>query len=146
MNGVVLQPRGSSVSTSEFLSQIQPTIDHANDLLPKHSRLVRELILVAPGDKPFATTDKATVKRKETLDKFQLEIEAAYEIIEEGGTGEDWAFEGSVSDEKDVKRFVRSAIQQVLGKGVPDDEDMFEHGKTTLERLLEPSSPIFCRL
>jgi hypothetical protein len=146
MNGVILQRRDNSISASEFLSQIQPTIEHANDLIPKHSRLVRELILVAPADKPFATTDKATVKKKETLDRFQPEIEAAYEIMEEGGNGEDWTFEGSVTNEKDVKRFVRSAVQQVLGKRVPDDEDMFEHGKTTLARLPEPSSPIFCRL
>ncbi|KAF8496036.1 hypothetical protein JB92DRAFT_2991783 [Gautieria morchelliformis] len=135
MNGVILQPRDSSISASEFLSQIQATIEHANALIPKHSRLVRELILVAPADKPFATTDKATVKKKETLDKFQLEIEAAYEIMEEGGNGEDWAFEGSVSNEKDVKRFVRSAIHQVLGEGVPDGEDLFEHGFDSLLSL-----------
>ncbi|KAF8461661.1 hypothetical protein JB92DRAFT_3137078 [Gautieria morchelliformis] len=135
MNDVILQPRDSSISASEFLSQIQATIEHANALIPKHSRLVRELILVAPADKPFATTDKATVKKKETLDKFQLEIEAAYEIMEEGGNGEDWAFEGSVSDEKDVKRFVRSTIHQVLGKGVPDGEDLFEHGFDSLLSL-----------
>jgi hypothetical protein len=146
MNGVLLQPRDTSISSLDFLSQIQPTIERTNTIIPKHSRLVRELILVTPPDKLFATTDKGTVRKKETLDRFQLEIEVAYEILEEGGNGEDWAFEGSVSDEKDVKRFVRSAICQVLGEDVPDDEDLFEHGKANLARLPESSSPIFCRL
>ncbi|KAF8525682.1 male sterility protein-domain-containing protein [Gautieria morchelliformis] len=135
MNGIVLQPRDNSISASDFLSQIQPTIEHANTIIPKHSRLVRELIIVAPSDKPFAISDKSTVKKKETLDRFQVEIEAAYKILDEGGGGEDWAFEGNVTDEKDLKRFVRSAIYQVLGEGVADDEDLFEHGFDSLLSL-----------
>ncbi|KAF8508271.1 male sterility protein-domain-containing protein, partial [Gautieria morchelliformis] len=135
MNGIVLQPRDNSISASDFLSQIQPTIEHTNTIIPKHSRLVRELIIVAPSDKPFALSDKSTVRKKETLDRFQVEIEAAYKILDEGGNGEDWAFEGSVTDEKDLKRFVRSAINQVLGRGVADDEDLFEHGFDSLLSL-----------
>lgn len=134
MNGVLLQRRDTSITVSDFLSQIQPIIDHANSVLPKHSRLIRELILVAPLDKPFATTDKGTVRRKETLDRFQQEIDIAYDMLEEGGSGEDWAFEGSVSNETDLKGFVRSTIQQVLGANVPDDEDLFEHGKLYVAR------------
>ncbi|KAF8492941.1 male sterility protein-domain-containing protein [Gautieria morchelliformis] len=132
MNGIVLQPRDNSISASDFLSQIQPTIEHTNTIIPKHSRLVRELIIVAPSDKPFALTDKSTVRKKETLDRFQVEIEAAYKILDEGGNGDDWAFEGSVTDENDLKKFVRSAINQVLGEGVADDEDLFEHGFDSL--------------
>ncbi|KAF8512516.1 hypothetical protein JB92DRAFT_3096781 [Gautieria morchelliformis] len=135
MNGIVLQPRDNAVSASDFLSQVQPTIEHANTIIPKHSRLVRELIIVAPSDKPFALTDKSTVKKKETLDRFQEEIVAAYMILDEGGGGEDWAFEGSVTDEKDLRRFVRSAIYQVLGAGVADDDDLFEHGFDSLLSL-----------
>jgi hypothetical protein len=132
LNGIILQPRDNSISASDFLSQIQPTIEHANTIIPKHSRLVRELIIVAPSDKPFALSDKSTVRKKETLDRFQVEIEAAYKILEEGDGGEEWVFEGNVTDEKDLKKFLRSAIYQVLGEGVADDEDLFEHGNSDL--------------
>jgi hypothetical protein len=127
MNGVVLQPADPSTPIPVFLAEIQPTIAHANTILPKHSRLVPELILVAPPDRPFATTDKGTIKKKETLDKFEREIESAYDKLEDG-SGDEWTFEGSVEEEGDLRRFVRSAVRSVLGEEVPDAADLFEHG------------------
>jgi hypothetical protein len=128
MNGVIIQPANTSVPIPEFRAQIQPTIDHANKTLPKHSVLVPELIVVATPDRPLATTDKGTVKKKETLDRFEQDIESAYEAVEEGG---EWAFEGSVTEMDDVKKFVRSAVKSVLGAEVPDEGDVFEHGKVS---------------
>jgi hypothetical protein len=130
LNGVILQPANPSLPASDFLSKIQPAIQHANSILPKHSRLVSELIIVAPPNKLFATTDKGTIKTKETLDKFEEEIESGYAALEDGGAGEEWAFEGSVANYSDLKRFVRSAVEGILGHEVPDSGDVFEHGES----------------
>jgi hypothetical protein len=78
MNSVIIQPVHPSVMTSELLTQIQPSIDYAHEILLQHFRLLPELITVATPDRPVATTDKGTVKSKETLERFEQEIESAY--------------------------------------------------------------------
>lgn len=131
LNGVILQPSDLFQSTSEFLSAIQSTIDNANATLPRHSRLVPELIIVASHDKPFSTTDKATVKTKDTLDRYADEIKNAYTVLEEGREGE-WSFSGTVTNPQDVKEFLRKTVQTLLGTNVPDTADLFEHGDECL--------------
>ena len=126
--GVILEPVDASQSASEFLVQIQPTIDNANTILPQHSRLVPELVIVASRDKPFATTDKGTIKTKETLDKYTAEIEKCYETLEGGGDGGAWEFEGNVSSEENLRQFLRTAVEGVLSRDVPDAGDLFEYG------------------
>jgi hypothetical protein len=129
LNGVILQPSDPFQSTTEFLSQIQPTIDHANSVLPRHSRLVPELIIVASQEKPFATTDKGTVKTKETLDRYENEITSGYAALEDGMEGGEWVFNGNVASPHDVKEYLRNAVNGLLGNNVPDTADLFEQGK-----------------
>ena len=128
MNGVILQPTDPSAPIHDFLSQIQPTIQHANDILPKYSRLVPELIIVAPPARPFSTTDKGTVRAKDTLDRFLGDIENCYATLADGRSAAAWEFDGSASSERDVKTFLRGVAEKVLGHDVPDEGDLFEHG------------------
>ena len=125
LNGVILGPSNPLQSTPDFLSQIQPTIDHANSVLPHHSRLVPELIIVAQHDKPFATTDKGTVKAKETLSIFETEITNSYVTLEGGG---EWVFDGSVTNPHDIREFLRKAMKGLLDKDFADTADLFEQG------------------
>ena len=101
MNSVILQPTDPSASIQDFLSQIQPTIQHANGILPKYSCLVPELIIVAPPARLFATTDKGTVRAKDTLDKFLGDIEDCYAMLADGQSATTWEFDGSASSEHD---------------------------------------------
>jgi hypothetical protein len=133
MNGVVIQPADSSVPPSEFVAQIHPTIVHANSILPKHSRLLPELIIIAGPDRPFAMTEKGTFK-KETLDLFLDEIQSAYDALERNGEGMEWKFTGSIGEKNDTKIFVQSAVLSVLGKEISDDADFFEHGESAYSR------------
>lgn len=131
LNGVILKPSNPLQPTPEFLSLIQPTIDHANSILPRHSRLVPELIIIAPHDKPFATTDKGTVKTKETLDRFENEITSRYTNLEEG-KGEEWAFDGSITNPDDVRNYLRKAVKTLLNRDVADTADLFDQGEHRL--------------
>lgn len=126
--GVILKPANSSQSIPEFLSQIQPTINHANSILPRYSRLVPELIIVASQDKPFAITDKGTVKAKETLEKYENEISRCYTMLE-NGRGRAWTFDGSVTSSHDIRNFLRNVVKGLLDKDVTDTADLFEQGK-----------------
>jgi hypothetical protein len=127
LNGVLLQPSDPSQPTSDFLSQIQPTIKNANSILPRHSRLVPELVIAASQEKPFATTDKATVKAKETLDRYADEITSGYALLEEGGERE-WLFSGVVTNSDDVRAFLKTTVTELLERDVPDTADLFECG------------------
>lgn len=131
LNGVILQPSDLSQSASEFLSLIEPTINNANTTLPLHSRLVSELIIVASQNKPFAITDKSTVKTQETLDRYADEITRRYAMLEEGQEGT-WVFNGSVANLHDVKEFLRTTVRALLDTDVPDTADLFENGERHL--------------
>jgi len=125
MNGVIIQPAATSVPIPEFIAQIRPSIEYTNTILPKHSVLLPELLIVATLNRPLATTDEGIVKKKETLDRFEQDIESAYKAVENGGK---WTFEGSVTEMDNFKKFVRSAVKSVLGAEVPDEGDVFKHG------------------
>ena len=125
MNGVILQPTDPSASIQDFLSQIQPMIQHVNSILPKYSHLVPELIIVAPPAHPFATTDKGTVRAKDTLEKFLGDIEDCYATLADGRLATTWEFDGSASSEHDVKTFLRGMVEKVLGHDIPDEGDLF---------------------
>jgi len=129
----------SQFSPAEFLKEISPIISHTNTIIPSHSRLIPELIIVASPDKPFATTDKGTVRKGETLKLYEKEVENAYRTLENGvdhsRTIVEWPFKGEFTDVDAVREFVKDVIRTVLRDKLgtlvepSDNDDIFEHGQ-----------------
>jgi hypothetical protein len=97
-----------------------------NSYAPQHSRLFKEMILVESSTKPFTYTAKNTPRRQAIINEYEPEIEAAYQAVRESSqtdvpSPEKW-------DEISVLHFVRAIVQRVMGKGVEDDVNLFEHG------------------
>lgn len=69
-----------------LIDSILKKVHDANAVGPKEATLFREYIWFAKPDKPFARTDKNTVKRRETLILYEEEIRDSYRQIEEGGS------------------------------------------------------------
>ncbi|KIJ54518.1 hypothetical protein M422DRAFT_63832 [Sphaerobolus stellatus SS14] len=144
LNGVLVQPTKTSIVLDEFLNEIQETITYVNTIIPKHSRLVPELIIFASPNKPFHVTDKGTVRRVQTLDLYKDEIAKAYGTLETGfetdGVGAaEWRFEGDANSTEDIRTYIRETILNVMGEKAPsnlsDSRDLFEYGFDSLFSL-----------
>ena len=82
-NGVLISPAAPIANATDYLNEIWPTVEHMNTMVPNHSRVVKELVLVEDPQIPFATTDKGTVKETITLGLYANVIDKAYEGLEE---------------------------------------------------------------
>lgn len=127
LNGVLLSPSQHPVNSSKFLDDIWSTISHANGIIPTHSRLFRELVLVESPAKSFAMSDKGTIKSAQTIALYSNEIEDAYSnLLVSGGRVED------LQDVENTPASLRSYLMEVLRQGgvdvVSDDDNLFDHG------------------
>jgi hypothetical protein len=100
-----------------------------NKVVPTHSRLVRELVLVEDPALPFAQTDKGTVRAKVTLEMYKDKIEAAYNKLEQTIGSTDLVFP-SILGKEDVSQFLSDVVKSLIPDHVVNDPDadLFEHG------------------
>ncbi|KAF7328516.1 Acetyl-CoA synthetase-like protein [Mycena venus] len=136
--GVIVDPKpafkfdpADSIKLAEFRNKIWPTVVKMNDFAPQHSRLFKEMILVAKPEKPFKYTAKMTACRQALIADYEDEITTLYETVEETATLNipplvNW-------DATSILDFVRNAILSVLGTDLADDDDIFQHGCDSLQ-------------
>ncbi|KAF8200278.1 hypothetical protein BJ912DRAFT_1020035 [Pholiota molesta] len=137
--GVIIDPKPAfkliprmktSLRTSEIKSGMS-TIQKMNKFAPQHSRLFKEMILVAKPDKPFQYTAKSTARRQAIIKQYEDEIEAVYNAVEATTQAniplpEEWNIISTTS-------FVRAVVNGVLVRYVQDDDDIFQHGCDSLQ-------------
>lgn len=108
------------------LNRNRPTIQKMNEFAPQHSRLFKEMILVAKPSKPFEYTAKNTARRQTVLKNYVDEVEAVYDAVERTTQTsiplpKEWDIVSATS-------FVRAVVGSVLVHQVKDDDDIFQHG------------------
>jgi hypothetical protein len=108
------------------LTMSRPLVERVNDCSPTHSRLFKEMILVASPLKPFEISAKNTPRRMAILTAYQDEIKQAYASADKCSQPdiplpEIWEIEECLV-------FVRCAVRRVLQVAVTDDEDIFQAG------------------
>lgn len=130
--GIIVLPLKAPWNADDILTTLWPTIEHANTILPQHSRLVRELVLVADPQKGFVLSDKGTVRQKETLQLYQQEIDAAYDELENASAAQGLPAAG---DKESALAYIRDVVVRILGKNVDDDQDLFDAGMDSLMAL-----------
>ena len=69
---------------TETIEELWRRIEKLNEDTPRHSTLLRQLILIASPEKPFIMVDKGTVARAATFKLYELEIEKAYQALSQG--------------------------------------------------------------
>ena len=97
-----------------------------NAYAPQHSRLFKEMILVASPSKPFTYTAKGTTRRKAIVNDYEPEIEAAYKSVEESAQGDIPTPSEWTSDT--ARDFIRRTVHSVLKQELKDDDDFFQYG------------------
>ncbi|KAH9917020.1 uncharacterized protein B0H18DRAFT_1036256 [Fomitopsis serialis] len=102
-----------------------------NGFAPQHSRLFKEMILVAKPSKPFLYTAKHTVRRGAVIKEYEDEIDALYESVE--SSSQSAVSPPSSWDIPAATGFVRAVVSQVMSRSIPDDGDLFQHGCDSLQ-------------
>ncbi|KAF9025136.1 NRPS-like enzyme [Hymenopellis radicata] len=125
--GVLILPRPEyvfdptdSVKLAEFRNKIWDTVTMANEQAPQHSRIYKEMILVASPSKPFEYTSKGSLRR----------IEGIYNAVDDvsrtqGAPPDSW-------DLKNITIFVRSIVHDVLSPSITGDMNIFDIGGDSL--------------
>lgn len=129
-NGVIVLPFAASWDSNEVLEAVWPTFEHANTVVPRHSRVMKSLVLIADPHRRFLLTGKGSVQRQGTLEMYAEDIEAAYAGIERGSHLESLPLLVDESPEA-IKAYIRNVVQTLLHREVADDADLFKNGKFT---------------
>ena len=88
--------------------------------------LAVQMILVAKPNKPFSYTAKRTVRRGAVIKDYEDEINALYDSVEE--SSQSTVPPPTSWDIAPTAEFVRRVVNQVMGRTVPDDADLFQNG------------------
>ncbi|KAG1767497.1 putative aminoadipate reductase [Suillus placidus] len=86
--GVLIEPTvdhfidvDNEEQVAQFRNRVWPYVEDANASVPTYSRIFKEMILVARGDKPVSRTMKGTIQRKAALQAYEQEINALYDVV-----------------------------------------------------------------
>ncbi|OBZ65541.1 2-succinylbenzoate--CoA ligase, chloroplastic/peroxisomal [Grifola frondosa] len=137
-NGVLVEPKEDfgfdpeeQSKLAEFRMKIWPSVERMNECAPGHSRLLKEMILVASPSKPFAYTAKGTPRRGIIVDAYKEEIEGLYDVFELWSQADIPIPHSWIGDEP--LKFVRSVIEGAMKTDLQDDQDIFQHGCDSLQ-------------
>ncbi|KAF8908295.1 acetyl-CoA synthetase-like protein [Mucidula mucida] len=135
--GVVIEPKepyrfdpSDRSEVERFRNLVWPTVERMNGFAPQHSRIFKEMILVAHPNKPFLYTAKNTTRRKPILKEYEQEIEDLYNAVEE--STQPGLLPPTQWDPDSTKGFVRTVIHNVLSHPIDDSDDLFQHGCDSL--------------
>lgn len=81
----VAQTLKSAEEREKFIDSLWPYAASANEKAPAHAQLAKDMIILAPIDKPFLRAGKGTVQRGATVKLFKREIEELYQRTDEEG-------------------------------------------------------------
>ncbi|KAJ8490029.1 hypothetical protein ONZ45_g13352 [Pleurotus djamor] len=125
-----------------FRNLIWPTIEEANRFAPSHSRIFKELIIVASPSKPFQYTAKGTPRRHLIINAYADEINGAYAAVEESSQ-EDLVIPGAFTY-NECLGFVRNVVGKVMRQLPSDEDDFFQNGCDSLQATWIRNSFLRC--
>ncbi|KAJ3528018.1 hypothetical protein NM688_g8049 [Phlebia brevispora] len=136
-NGILIEPKkqfvfdtNDATAAEAFKDTIWATVERMNSFAPQHSRIFKELILIAAPEKPFTYTAKATARRQAVLRDYEDEIEALYRAVDSTSSKipppSEW-------DEDGTREFIRTVVTTVLRRHVEDGADIFRFGCDSLQ-------------
>ncbi|KAJ8503287.1 hypothetical protein ONZ45_g10992 [Pleurotus djamor] len=137
--GVLIDPKpehrfdpSDPLKLAEFRNAIWPTVERMNAYAPQHSRLFKEMVIVALPDKPFDYTAKSTARRQTIIAKYEANTEALYRSVEET-TSSDFPHP-SVWNAQEVGQFVTKIVLKVMNtQSLGEGDDLFHNGCDSLQ-------------
>ncbi|KAK0184796.1 NRPS-like enzyme [Armillaria mellea] len=118
---------------AEYRASIWDTVTKVNEQAPQHSRIYKEMILVAKPSKPFEFTPKGTLRRNAILKTYEQEIEDLYKTID--GVSQTDVVIPQLWTLKNVMTMIREIVTTVFEKKVGDAENIFAVGGDSLTAM-----------
>ncbi|KAK0451171.1 NRPS-like enzyme [Desarmillaria tabescens] len=118
---------------AKYRASICNTVTKVNEQAPQHSRIYKEMILVAKPSKPFEFTAKGTLQRKAILKAYEQEIEDLYKAIDDVSQADVvipqlWTL-------KNVMTMMRNIVTAILEQKIGDSDDIFVAGGDSLTAM-----------
>ncbi|KAJ5805816.1 acetyl-CoA synthetase-like protein [Penicillium pulvis] len=143
-NGILVQPSSGQeidvtddADVAKYRNAIWPSVSQANDIAPTHSRIFKEMILIASREKPLPLTPKGTISRPRALELYANEIDAIYEAVESSANS-GIALPRSISLES-LSRYVQDLVTGVMrpdGGELDVEKDIFLQGCDSLQATM----------
>ncbi|PSS15405.1 hypothetical protein PHLCEN_2v3281 [Hermanssonia centrifuga] len=121
--------------SEQFKCTVWPTIERMNAFAPQHSRIFKEMIIVASPSIPFTYTAKGTARRQAIIADYEAEINNLYATL--GGNVQaasaipkpcTWVYEETLP-------YIRHIVRSTLTRDVNDDVDIFRYGCDSLQAM-----------
>ncbi|KAF7348966.1 NRPS-like enzyme [Mycena venus] len=129
--GVIIAPSQDILDVESFRDAIWPTVEQANATAPSHSRLFRDMIVLATPSRPFQLTTKGTLRRHAILEDYAQEIDAAYVASDRPAAPAGPQVHGKLSV-NDVLEIVRGQVHTYVRPSISDNENLFDAGADSL--------------
>lgn len=130
----LLDPKPKTLEVQKaILDSIYETVKRANTQASFHARITKEFIMFAKPEKPFARTDKNTIKRRMTLLLYEEEIKDFYVQMRSNDiTGFDTEIDASSLET--TARGIRqvSTVDLTSSEAIGFDDDLFHAGLNSL--------------
>ncbi|GFN14080.1 putative NRPS-like enzyme [Aspergillus tubingensis] len=124
---------GETIDEKAFIESIWPTVERANEAVPKYGRIAKNKIRLSDPKKPFQLTPKGTTKRHAVNKDYKDEIEAIYAAAEEETAAVELPTTLSIDN---LRTFIRSLIANLLERAdLGDDEDLYAAGLDSLQTI-----------
>lgn len=133
--GLLIELKNPSERNNELFDSIWAMAERANNSTFQKTRIQREYIAFAEADKPFIRTDKATIKRRATLDLYADFIERFYNSRNEEVEDEDFdQFSIDTTSNETILNSVTQIMRSVLHdvENFCPEEDVFDLGLDSL--------------
>lgn len=135
----VLQ-EGNLQGLNGLLDSVWPTVQRANASCPTQGRVEKELILFTTVEKPPLFTDKLTVRKKATINAYELELNELYASFRTGqAIGLKFAQSAAATSDNtmlssDLKRYLKEIFVERTGKlNLNDETDLRALGLDSLD-------------
>ncbi|SJL14868.1 uncharacterized protein ARMOST_18343 [Armillaria ostoyae] len=115
---------------AEYRASIWDTIMKVNKQAPQHSRIYKEMVLVAKPSKPFEFTAKGTLRRNAILKAYEQEIEDLYKAVD--GVSQTDVVIPQLWTLKNVMTMIREIVTAIFERKVDDTDDIFVAGGDSL--------------
>ncbi|KAI9058948.1 acetyl-CoA synthetase-like protein [Trametes sanguinea] len=137
-NGILVEPKEEfkvdprdPKQIETFRNLIWPSVERANQFAPQHSRIFKEMILVASPLKPLQLNMKRLPRRPLILKDYHNEIEALYQEVENSSQGD--LLPPAAWDKERTHAFIRAVVERTLRRSIADDADIFRNGGDSLQ-------------
>ncbi|KAJ7122205.1 hypothetical protein C8R44DRAFT_705178 [Mycena epipterygia] len=129
--GVIVSPSGDVLDLESFRDAIWPTVEKANASAPSHSRLFKDMIVLAVPSRPFQVTAKGTPRRQAIIEDYAQDIDVAYAAFDRAAPTTSTQARGEISMD-DALEIVRGHVHTNVGPGISDPDNIFDAGADSL--------------